>query len=326
MRSPALCVGSTPRGRGYHDTSLSPLHPTTHSILGLFTHYSWFYFFPLRTNASLSSAAFDLGVQKWNAPLLFPRLSRLFSSEPRLQRSRSVQFCHIPLWSLCVCAGVCLLYCAGPHKPDYTKALWLYNSCVALSWQRRRGLFVSGSSVGKGLWCPPARLLCAGCAGEVEDYCSTLFDSPRLGNSQTESSSCLSMTLELSHWRASKYLNTNSVNTNKYGAYGSPMWNTLCCLYSYYVTSWRRIKVMSELQLPAVFCPSSAAGSRLIVHRAIDLSSVNTPHVTSTHTRVLDRMWEEGTELSVSTVSATASVTSHTYNRTEQSYFLLHAQ
>ncbi|KAI4803789.1 hypothetical protein KUCAC02_025437, partial [Chaenocephalus aceratus] len=34
MRSPALCVGSTPRGRGYHDTSLSPLHPTTHSILG----------------------------------------------------------------------------------------------------------------------------------------------------------------------------------------------------------------------------------------------------------------------------------------------------
>lgn len=61
-----------------------------------------------------------------------PRSRLFFSSQQRLQRSRSVQFCHISLSSLCVFVPECLLYtglCKLATEIDYTIALWLYNSC-----------------------------------------------------------------------------------------------------------------------------------------------------------------------------------------------------
>lgn len=94
----------------------------------------------------------------WNAPLLFSPQSRLFSSEQRLQRRRSVQFCHISLSSLCVFVleCLCVLTVCGPlqtgREINYTKALWLYNSCcgVILTAKERPLLSMPGV-VGKGL-------------------------------------------------------------------------------------------------------------------------------------------------------------------------------
>lgn len=153
----------------WHLSLLASLNHSLHFCL--FTHYLWF-FFSLSTH---THGAFSLPPLPliwafrsafWNAPLLFPPQSCLFSSERHLQRRRSVQFCHISLSSLCVfvpecvCARVslslCVLTVCGPlqtgREISSTKALWLYNSCcgVILTAKERPLLSMAGV-VGKGL-------------------------------------------------------------------------------------------------------------------------------------------------------------------------------
>lgn len=145
--------------------SLLLLRSTTHSISAcLLTIYD-FIFPPLYTHAFLSSAAFDLSVQKCflKRSSFVPPQSHLFffffSSEQRLQRSRSVQFCHISLLPLCVfvpeCVSVCRLYVGllqTGREINYTIASWLYNSCcgVILTVKERPLLSMAGV-VGTGL-------------------------------------------------------------------------------------------------------------------------------------------------------------------------------
>lgn len=130
----------TRRGRLWRgcDISLSLLCSTTRSISPcLLTIYD---FFPsLHTRFSLR---FDLCVLKcfWNARLLFPPESRLFSYEQRLQRRRGVRFCHPSLSSLCASELQSVSVC-GPlqtcRETDYT---------MTSQWLPRRYLDSRGAS------------------------------------------------------------------------------------------------------------------------------------------------------------------------------------